>query len=400
MKKELLLHTFEAGRRGKPDEFESQIAELLGAYILQKDTDARFDLRVNGGFDKSENQLYIRIGGEISQHIYNLKDLNNDFSQIIRNHYQKIYKNSAESTELLIKFELTPQSVALASNDQAAGDIGTSIAIAFAQTPVYLPIERFLAIEIRDLIDQIYLNDGEVPHDLANSTGIKHINGLRADGKVEVNAYYSEYVAFSIRDINYVFAHEENTSAIDISNDLNKLIYHKLDNLQSIYKDINFINANINMCNIGNWNMGGWRDDAGSREAKPYRDGFASHGTSEDSFTGEDPTKPSAMGSLFARYIATSIIRSDLAKIARVTLTFQGGKKSPNINIFTYGTGVIEQLELEKLIYDNIDSSISDIIQILELKNYKTFINIADNSDFFSSEEYIWNIGKALYNKV
>jgi hypothetical protein len=45
---ELILHAFEAGRRGKPDEIDSQIANLIGAEITRRDPNARFDLRVNG----------------------------------------------------------------------------------------------------------------------------------------------------------------------------------------------------------------------------------------------------------------------------------------------------------------------------------------------------------------
>ena len=51
---EQILHSFEAGRRGKPDELESQIAHLIGARILEIDPNARFDLRVAGGYDSSK----------------------------------------------------------------------------------------------------------------------------------------------------------------------------------------------------------------------------------------------------------------------------------------------------------------------------------------------------------
>ena len=62
--------------------------------------------------------------------------------------------------------------------------------------------------------------------------------------------------------------------------------------------DIDVSNLTIN--GLGAWNTGGWKVDEGSREAKPYRDGFATYGCNEDSFSGEDPTKPSGTGTFLA----------------------------------------------------------------------------------------------------
>ena len=66
---ERILHSFEAGRRGKPDELESNIAHLIGSHLLKKDRQARFDLRVAGGYDSHAKKPKIRISGEVSSHV-------------------------------------------------------------------------------------------------------------------------------------------------------------------------------------------------------------------------------------------------------------------------------------------------------------------------------------------
>ena len=46
---ERVLHSFEAGRRGKPDELDANIAHLLGAFFLEMNPLARFDIRIIKG---------------------------------------------------------------------------------------------------------------------------------------------------------------------------------------------------------------------------------------------------------------------------------------------------------------------------------------------------------------
>ena len=64
---EKIIHSFEAGRRGKPDELDSNIAHLIGSHLLKKDSNARFDLRVAGGYDSQAQKPKIRISGEVNQ---------------------------------------------------------------------------------------------------------------------------------------------------------------------------------------------------------------------------------------------------------------------------------------------------------------------------------------------
>src|SRR3989338_4999635 len=96
---EHILHSFEAGRRGKPDELDANIAHLIGLHLLQKDPRARFDLRVAGGYDHLARKPKIRISGEVSSHL--LEDtLYDEIKDLIRVHYNRIQQASVNSPHL------------------------------------------------------------------------------------------------------------------------------------------------------------------------------------------------------------------------------------------------------------------------------------------------------------
>src|SRR3989338_6214488 len=126
---ELQLHSFEAGRRGKPDELETQIAHLIGAQFLEIDPNARFDLRVAGGHNHQQDKLEVRVSGEVSRNILEISGINDP------------------------------------------------IAVAYRHTPNNLPWERYLAVHFRNLLDIIYKNNGKVPPALAEASGIKYLEG-------------------------------------------------------------------------------------------------------------------------------------------------------------------------------------------------------------------------------
>ncbi len=372
--KELIMHSFEAGRRGKPDEFESQIANLLAAEILEIDTNARFDLRVNGGFSAKDNKPFLRMNGEVSENILETPGLLDQFKKVILGHYKKIYRTE-DLNENHIYFDFTPQAVNLAQNS-AAGDSGVAIAVAYADTPNYLPIERYLAVEIRDKLDEVYLN-GNAP-------------GLKADGKIEVSSLYDGAHLARLFDVTAAIEHQESASLTQVQETLEQV---SMDALYKVTKKTNYDlrTPQIVLANTGKWTQGGWQADAGTREAKPYRDGFSSYGVCEDSFSGEDPTKPSMTATVLARQIAVSIVSAGIAKFARVTLGYRIGQEEPFVNIFTFGTSKMPQEELQKLIDDKLDLRISATIERLKLRDSKLYRTIAENSDYFHSKEYLWN---------
>src|SRR3989338_6766395 len=319
---EIEHHSFEAGIRGKPDELESQIAQLIGAYFLDRDSNSRFDIRVHGYYDHHLNVPVVDISGEISHSLLH-KRIHRDIARLAQSHYNVVHALPPDKNGLTVHVHLTPQSNSLAKNG-SAGDSGNPIAVAVRKGPLYLPPERYVAVELRNIVDEIFQHQGTVPCALADTSGIKSIPGLRADGKIGVECTYGKK-EYTLQRLVLAVEHEPSLNVNDLRHDLGLVVGAYLDRLQSEFHLDGSPQVIIN--GLGDWNTGGWKTDAGSREAKPYRDGFSSHGTSEDSFSGEDASKPSATGTLLARFIAVQVIGNKIAEYAKVSLSYSIGDR-------------------------------------------------------------------------
>jgi len=389
---EKISHSFEAGRRGKPDELDSGIAHLIGAHLLESDQNARFDLRVSGTY--RANQPLVRVSGEVSDFLLQVPNIEGDISRIVLDRYNFVHRTELRPEQILFDFSFKPQSHGLASNGNS-GDSGNPIAVAYKDAPNHLPFERYIAVAIRDLFDTIYHNGGVVPESLVRVSGISELRGLKADGKVSVEALYAGSNLDSLAQITLAVEHEKSLSIDELREKTNKIIVAYLDKLgeetgQSLR------NPEININGAGAWNKGGWEVDEGSREAKPYRDGFASYGVQEDSFSGEDPTKPSGTGTFLARYIAVQLVGNSLADFARVALSYTIGKEDVGLNIVTNSTSSLSQADLERVVRTQIPLGIKNTIQTFNLRDPSLYKQIVSDSDYFHSSELPWNSVKAL----
>jgi S-adenosylmethionine synthetase len=385
---EMISHSFEAGRRGKPDELDSGIANLLGAYILGLDELARFDLRVSGSF--LCGKPLVRVSGEISDFVLKWQDVKDEMSRIILSRYNAVHRSELGPADMLLEFNLKPQANSLASNG-FAGDSGNPIAVAYQSAPNHLPWERYLAVDIRDLIDRIFNSRGLVPPELAHHSGVTELKGLRADGKVSVEALYAGCCLDSICKITLAVEHESTLPIGRLRDGLGRIVDAYLGLLAKRHGR-NFRNPEIEINGAGEWHSGGWEVDEGSREAKPYRDGFASYGLQEDSFSGEDPTKPSGTGTFIARYVAVQVVGSGLADFARVALSYTIGKEDVGLNIVTNGTGSLPQEELEHAVRISIPLKIKQAIELFGLRDPCLFRRIVAGSDYFQDPKLPWNL--------
>jgi len=389
---ERIAHSFEAGRRGKPDELDAGIANLIGAHLLDMDQNARFDLRVSGTY--RDGRPMVRVSGEVSDFLLGTPNIENDISGIVLDRYNLVHRTNLKPEDMLVEFNLKPQDHSLASNGKA-GDSGNPIAVAYKDTMNHLPLERSVAVRIRDILDDIYHKGGIVPPNLARYPSIPELKGLRADGKVSVEALYSGSQLDSLTQITLAIEHEKSLSIDELREKVGKVVFAYLNRLEMITGRL-IGNPVIYINGAGAWNKGGWEVDEGSREAKPYRDGFASYGVQEDSFSGEDPTKPSGTGTFLARYIAVQLVGNDLADFARVALSYTIGREMVGLNIVTNGTSSLSQTDLEKVIRFQIPLGIRDTIQNFDLRNPKIYRKIVEDSDYFHGGGLPWNSVREL----
>lgn len=393
---EKVLHSFEAGRRGKPDELDADIALLIGAFLLK--LNARFDLDVCGDYSIENNRLIVRVGGEISDFLFRIPNLKERISKIILEHYNNVHRSSLNLDDFRFDYNFKPQDENLASNEHS-GDLGNPIAVAYRNGPYFLPWERYVAVSIRDMIDILTVSTEISPPFWGIGLGesMRELGLLRADGKVLVNALYKGVKLDGIQSIVVHVEHEKELPVEILRGKLGAMISLYLNALGKYYK-VDLGNPAISINSLGAWNSGGWKVDSGNREAKPYRDGFATYGVNEDSFSGEDPTKPSATGTFLARYVAVQIVGNGLADFARVSLLCElGSEDVVGLNITTNGTGKLRQAKLEKWVRENIPLRISYGIHLFKLKDPQLYRKIVRSSDFFHNPEFPWNKFEVIY---
>lgn len=369
---ERIIHSFEAGRRGKPDELESIIANAIGGFFLTLNPNSRFDLDVSGDYMPDEDKFLMNIGGEVSESLLKASELESEISKIVMGVYNSIHRTSFGHEKFKLVFNFKQQENVLASNGEA-GDIGNPIAVAHRYGPSYEPWERFLAVDTRDLIDYIF--SGEADKLIKKRYGVDsavrdipsfRMDGLRADGKVSVEVEYNGHIPRRINNVTVCAEHEPALSIEELRGRLNTILLSYFND--TLHASLRLDKNNIHINPLGAWHNGGWGTDSGNREAKPYRDGFATYGCCEDSFSGEDPSKPSGTGTFLARYIAVQVVGNGLAGFARVALTYTAGSKDVGLNITTNGTGKLKQEELERWVRKKIPLGINDAIGSLILE--------------------------------
>lgn len=385
---EKIVHSFEAGRRGKPDELDSGLAHLIGAYFLEQNKDARFDLRVSGG--SSADQLEVRISGEVSGSLFTIPTLQNEVKGIVIDYYNRVHKTRLTESDFHIVFRWKPQAETLAANGKA-GDSGNPIAVAYRESPLYLPWERVLAVGLRNELDSIFQDDGNTSRAIFHRTKLAELKGLNADGKVSVDALYEGTSFKGLQAITVAAQHEPNILLDDLRRKIHRVIDAYLAEFAEQH-DMHLGDPTIVINGLGPWHHGGWRVDEGCREAKSYRDGFGSYGVMEDSFSGEDPSKPSATGTFLARYIAVQVVGNHLADFARLGLRYTIGQEEVGLNITTQDTGKKSQERIESWVRSRIPKlDIGSAIRRFNLTDANLYKKIVQCSDFFHHPEFPWN---------
>ena len=85
---------------------------------------------------------------------------------------------------------------------------------------------------------------------------------------------------------------------------------------------------------------------------------------------GKDPSKVDRSAAYFCRYIAKNIVAAKLAEKCEIQVAYAIGVAEPlSINVDTYGTGALEDAELEAVIRQEFDLRPEAIVKTLDLKH-------------------------------
>jgi S-adenosylmethionine synthetase len=120
----------------------------------------------------------------------------------------------------------------------------------------------------------------------------------------------------------------------------------------------------------GKFVVGGPQGDTGLTGRKIIVDtygGTARHGGG--AFSGKDPTKVDRSGSYMMRYVAKNVVAAGLAERVGVQVAYSIGDPQPfSVQLWTFGTHVVDDALIAKLILEHFDLTPKGMIEALNLR--------------------------------
>ncbi len=233
-----------------------------------------------------------------------------------------------------------------------AGDQGMMFGYATDETAEYMPYPIFLAHKLSRRLTEVRKN-GTLKY-------------LRPDGKSQVSVQYDEEgKPIRLEAVVLSTQHDETVTQEQIHADIKKYVFDEVLPAELIDADTRFY---INP--TGRFVIGGPNGDSGLTGRKIIVDtygGYARHGGG--AFSGKDCTKVDRSAAYAARYVAKNIVAAGLAKKCEIQLSYAIGVAQPtSVMVDTFGTGVLSNEALEKIVRKEFDLRPAGIIKMLDLR--------------------------------
>lgn len=219
--------------------------------------------------------------------------------------------------------------------NQGAGDQGMMFGYASNATPQMMPAPILFAHKLLDELTQLRKN--------------KVIEYLRPDSKAQVSVLYEDGKAIRITTV--VISHQTRDVPLrKIRKDLIEVAHQVLGKTGMLTNSTEFF---INP--TGRFVIGGPSGDSGVTGRKIIVDsygGVGSHGGG--AFSGKDPSKVDRSAAYYARYAAKNIVAAGLAEKCEIQIAYAIGVAKPlSINVSTYGTSIIPENKIEKILTED-----------------------------------------------
>ncbi len=236
--------------------------------------------------------------------------------------------------------------------EQGAGDQGMMFGFACNETPELMPAPIAYA---HKLIEQMRgaFESGEIGY-------------LRPDAKSQVTMQYSEDGKPSRVDTVVISTqHDPDASHDQIRKDIIEQVIRP-----SLPADLLDNDTIFHVNPTGRFVVGGPMGDAGLTGRKIIVDtygGMGRHGGG--AFSGKDPSKVDRSAAYASRYVAKNLVKAGVAERCEVQLAYAIGVAEPvSIRVEHFGTGNLNQGELEKLVRKHFDLTPRGIDEALNLK--------------------------------
>ena len=357
---EKILFTSESVTEGHPDKICDQISDAVLDALYAQDPYSRV------ACETLTNTGFVMVMGEITT------KANIDITQIVRDTVVEIGYDSSEKgfdgNTCAVMTALDKQSPDIAMGvdkaleaktgeltdefDTGAGDQGMMFGYATDETEEYMPYSAALAQKLAMQLTKVR-KDGTLPY-------------LRPDGKTQVTVEYNEDKQPVRLDAIVVSSqHAPEVTQEQIHADIRKYVIDAIVDPKMVDE-----NTKIYINPTGRFVIGGPNGDSGLTGRKIIVDtygGVARHGGG--AFSGKDCTKVDRSAAYAARYVAKNIVAAGLAKRCEIQLSYAIGVAQPtSINIDTYGTGKLNDVELVEIVRKTFDLRPAGIIKMLDLR--------------------------------
>lgn len=369
--------TSESVTEGHPDKVCDQIADAILDDIFAEDTSARVAVEV------CATTGMVMVFGEVTTKHYC------DIPSIVRGVIKDVgYNDSSlgfdyKTCAVLSSIDEQSPDIAMGVNyatdgdgkddyeRTGAGDQGMMFGYACDETESLMPLPITLAHALTKRLTDVR-KSGE-------------LEWLRPDGKAQVTVEYIDDVPERVDTIVVSCQHSENISMDELEAEIiDKVISYAIP--QEYIDDDTKIYINP----TGRFVIGGPAGDSGVTGRKIIVDtygGFCPHGGG--AFSGKDPTKVDRSASYMARYICKNLVAAGVCKRAELQVAYAIGMAHPvSVYVNTFGTGVIDDDSLAKVVREVFDLRPKAIIDHLHLA--APIYRKTSNYGHFGKEGFSW----------
>ncbi|MEG2085600.1 MAG: methionine adenosyltransferase [Clostridia bacterium] len=383
--------TSESVTEGHPDKMCDQISDAVLDAIISKDPQARV------GCETAACTGLVLVMGEITTNCYV------DIPSIVRATIEKIgydrakYGFDASTCGIITSLHDQSSDIALGVDNSlekksggdtydqfGAGDQGMMFGYACDETPELMPLAIMLAHKLAKRLSDVR-KDGTLSY-------------LRPDGKSQVTVEYDGDTPVRVDTVIVSAQHAPEIEQSVIRNDIMEKVIEAVIPSKYLDKDTKYY---VNP--TGQFVLGGPMADSGLTGRKIIVDtygGYCAHGGG--CFSGKDPTKVDRSATYMARYICKNIVAAKLAKKIELEISYAIGIANPtSLTVNTFGTGVIDDNSMIKLIRKHFDLRPASIIEKLNLR--RPIYEATAAYGHFGREEFSWeqtDMAETLKNSI
>jgi S-adenosylmethionine synthetase len=353
------VFTSESVTEGHPDKVADQISDAVLDAILARDPAGRVacETLVTTGMAV--------VAGEITTKTYvNIPDL---VRQTVENigYTDATYGMDGRTCAVLTSIDRQSPDIAMGVDSdgekvQGAGDQGMMFGYATSETRERMPMPILLAHRLAERLAAV-----------RKGTDGPRIDWLRPDGKSQVSVEYEGDRPVAVRTVVISTQHAERNGSRQLAySTIREGVIEEVIKpvLEKAGLDAGRTKFLVNP--TGRFVIGGPHGDAGLTGRKIIVDtygGMARHGGG--AFSGKDPSKVDRSAAYATRWVAKNIVEAKLARRCEVQIAYAIGVARPvSIMVQTFGTGVMPDERLEKIVDEVFDLTPRGIIDALKLK--------------------------------